>query len=84
MDGHVGKCMGILSDIVLRSAFVSFLIEISGNVYNDKGVSSMHNSTVPILGPDDARGWIACSVAEKGYIAVFKNGPVVWSRKDDM
>ena len=54
MDDHVRKCMGILSDIVLRNAFVFFLIEISGNVYNDKGVSSMQNNTVPILGPEDA------------------------------
>ena len=79
----MSKCIDILSDIVLCSALVSLPIEMSGNISNDKSVSPMQNSTVPVLGPCDHRGWVACCITEKANVAVFENCLVVWSRDDE-
>ena len=42
----------------------------------------MKNGTVFVLSPYDVRGWVACCIADKGDVAIFKNSLVTWSLVD--
>ena len=38
----------------------------------------MENGTIFVLSPYDVRGWVACCIADKGDVAIFKNSLVAW------
>ena len=42
----------------------------------------MENGTIFVLSPYDVRGWVACCIADKGDVAIFKNSLVAWSLVD--